>query len=87
MPIYEYQCGKCKAVKNEFRAIDDRNNCPECCNQSMKKIISSNVRPDIEPYVDIHMLGPDRPVYVKSRQHKKQLMKEHNVREKLDYFT
>lgn len=85
MPIYQYQCDRCQTVKDEFRTIEDRNNCPECCNQPMKKIIASKIRPDIEPYIDIHMTG--QPILVKSRQHKKALMKEHGIREKLDYFS
>jgi hypothetical protein len=36
-----------------------------------------NVQPDLEPYVDDQM--GHEPVYVKSKQHRKQLMKERGL--------
>lgn len=81
MPIYTYTCDDCKELIDEYKKVDDRNNCPTCpCGGSTKKIISSYFAiSDLEPYLDMH-IGKE-PTYVKSKQHRKQLMKENGVYE------
>jgi hypothetical protein len=79
-PLYSFRC-ECGKTEDAYRKVEDRNNFPEC-HGPMKRIIGNyNVVPDLEPYIDEH-LG-DKPLWVKSKQHRKKLMKEHGVYEKL----
>lgn len=80
MPLYSYTCDACGASKDEFRKIDERNKAPDCdlCKLKMKKIISGySVVNDVEPYYDDNLQS-----YVKSKQHRKALMKEQGVAER-----
>lgn len=86
MPIYQHRCSVCSKEVEEYRKLDDYDKHPLCCGQPMPKFFTGHsVIPDLEPYIDEHLA--DRPVLVKSKKHKKQLMKEHNVRERMDYFS
>lgn len=80
MPLYTYQCEKCERTQDEFRSIADRNAPLSCtCNGSMKKIIGGHaVVPDVEPYFDDNL-----EAYVKSKQHRRALMRERGVDEKI----
>lgn len=54
---------------------------PECCSQPMKQVIGNyHVVGDLEPYMDENL--SDQPVYVRSKKHRRQLMKEAGVVEK-----
>lgn len=39
MPIYRYCCPQCRAVKDEFRTVADRNRVPECHGPMQKVIV------------------------------------------------
>jgi putative FmdB family regulatory protein len=44
MPLYEYECAKCKALTQELRAVADRTNgpvCYRCSNNRMDLVIIS----------------------------------------------
>jgi len=44
MPVYEYECPKCKIIIDVFDKINNKNHIIKCrkCKVSMKKIISKN---------------------------------------------
>lgn len=80
MPLYTYECVDCGALKDEFRKLEDRNNGPECdlCKIAMKKLIGGHsVVSDLEPYFDDNL-----ECGIKSKQHRKQVMREKGVYEK-----
>jgi len=81
MPIYDYQCPHCGIKTNVWAHInDDCLPCPDC-GQPMTRLISpAHIIPDIEPYQDKEM--GHEPVVVKSRQHKKQLLRERGLIER-----
>jgi putative FmdB family regulatory protein len=77
MPLYEYSCSCGKSV-DEFRSVANRNRAPKCCGKPMKKVIGGHsVVADVEPYYDDNLES-----VVKSRQHRRSLMKERGVYEK-----
>ena len=78
MPVYDYQCKKCQKIEEKYNSINDRSNGPVCCGEVMKKYIGNyNIVPDIEPYVDYHI--GDKPVFVRSKKHRRKLMDEYGV--------
>jgi len=79
VPIYSYKCEDCETIVDEYRSIRDRDNCPTCeCGGSTKKIITSYfAHGDIEPYLDPNI--SDKPTWVKSKKHRRQLMEENGV--------
>jgi len=78
--IYTYKC-KCGESFDEFRRVEDRNNCPKCkCGKKTRRVISlPNIAPDLVPYWDEN-IGKE-PVYIKSKQHRKQVAKDNGVAE------
>lgn len=75
--IYEYSC-ECGNKKDEFRSVADRNEPVECsCGKLMTRVIGGHyVTPDMAPYYDDNL-----EAYVKSRQHRKELMRQKGVSE------
>ena len=45
MPIYEYQCKKCKNIFEYFHAVSGEHKiaCPECKSRKIEKVISTSV--------------------------------------------
>ena len=81
MPTYTYSCEVCGTEKDEFRSIAERNNGPECCGEQMQKIITLGyVITDMEPYYDENL-----ETYVKSRQHRNEVMREHGVYDRREF--
>lgn len=79
MPTYDFRCEACEKQEEVFMRLADYK-VPDCCGQRMKQIISCGIIGDLEPYVDEHMTY--EPVLVKSKKHKRELMKEHEVSER-----
>jgi putative FmdB family regulatory protein len=80
MPIYTYRCADCAEVTDAYRSVAERDNCPPCevCGGKTKKIIAPyRVHSDMEPYYDWNL-----DTYVKSRKHRKKVMREKGVEEK-----
>lgn len=80
MPLYAYQCPACGGTKDEFRKLAQRNDCPECdsCCVKMQKLLGGHsVIGDFAPYWDDNLQAG-----IKSKQHRKQVMKEQGVSEK-----
>ena len=86
MPIYTYKCKKCGHEEEKLQKVADLDIRPEIifhcceCKVPMKRIISRppNINPDYEPWLDENLTdsGSTDSVYVKSRRHHKQLLKE-----------
>jgi putative FmdB family regulatory protein len=87
MPLYDYICPACGLKENIWAKMNEQLKlCPDCDNIMERTICynAANILCDIEPYMDQHMVSqaePD-PVLVKSRQHKKQLLKERGLVQK-----
>lgn len=80
MPTYEYKCPHCSKIEEKFNCMDNHSDGPVCCGETMRQHYGSyHVVPDLKPYVDENI--GDKPVLVKSKQHREQLMKENNVTE------
>lgn len=83
MPLYDYFCDKCNFQFDDFRRVIDREftNCPQCGTLS-KKIFSKNrfIKDLFVPYVDTNLFHD--PVFVESKNHRKELMKKAGVVEK-----
>jgi putative FmdB family regulatory protein len=76
MPLYEYECA-CGKHADEFRSVADRNNAPLCCGKPMQKVIGGHrVIGDVAPYYDDNL-----ETYVKSKQHRREVMREQGVSE------
>lgn len=82
MPVYEYVCKTCGKKAEKFNRVADHKNGPICCDVVMRQILSVPfIHGDFQPYVDHNLT--EKPIVVKSKQHRKALMKEHNVTEKI----
>jgi putative FmdB family regulatory protein len=84
-PIYDYLCPFCGERKDIWAKMDEKLKLCEICESIMERLMSpSNIICDIEPYLDPHMASQTKPepVLVKSRQHKKQLLKERGLVQK-----
>lgn len=83
MPTYTARCLTCSHEQDYYASVADCFKTPSCerCGEPMQKIISaSHVIPDVEPYLDEHLT--DKPVFVKSKQHRQALMRQYGVQEK-----
>lgn len=76
MPLYDAMCPKCGLRENVWGKIDEPLVC-ECGLQMQRLISPVNVNPDITPYWEENI--SDRPVYLKSRRHRAQVLKENNL--------
>lgn len=79
MPFYAFSCETCGAVRDLYRSVAERNDPVTCeCGASMHRtIIGHNVIGDLEPYYDENL-----DTHIKSRQHRKEVMREQGVYEK-----
>ncbi len=80
MPIYTYQCDKCKASKDDYRMVDERHNGPECCGGTMSlKIRPVQVAPvlgggDFQGY-----MCPGTDKWITSRRERRNVMAKHDL--------
>lgn len=82
MPIYTSRCVSCGHEQDYFSSVVLRNEAPACerCSAAMEKIISCySVIGDLEPYIDENIAS--QPTLVKSKKHRRQLMKANGVSE------
>tara|TARA_R100000049_G_C1879387_1_gene36278 strand:- start:231 stop:488 length:258 start_codon:yes stop_codon:yes gene_type:complete len=81
MPNYDYKCPNCGNEVEMFLHMSELNlpvNCGKCNGAEMKRQIGpANIREDYKPYLDENMTH--EPIYVKSRQHRRELMKQHKL--------
>lgn len=78
MPLYEWACS-CGKTRDEFRSVATRNDPLTCeCGKPMERIIGGySVVPDLQPYYDDNLQA-----HIRSKQHRKQVMREQGVSEK-----
>ena len=82
MPLYDFKCQVCDNVEEHIAKVEETlKTCP--CGGPMKRLITTNyhVYGDMQPYIDEHI--GDRPIHIKNRQHRQQMMKECGVYEKV----
>jgi putative FmdB family regulatory protein len=78
MPLYDYECRNCGKVNDVIAPVAaDTLACK--CGASMKRLFSFrvNINPDYEPYYDENISKTGE--WVKSRQHRRELMKENGL--------
>jgi hypothetical protein len=81
MPIYSYICARCGFSCDEFNKVDHRHVGPPHCGEQMKlDVTGPAVHTDLEPYFDDNL-----STYVKSRQHRKSVMRDQGVEDKREY--
>jgi len=80
MPIYDFECPNCGICPDIWAKIAEVElKCPKC-GKIMKRLISpSNIQCDYE-YLDHNISAT--PLYIKSRQHRRQTMREKGLYEK-----
>ena len=80
MPLYDFKCQSCGQKHELYAKIEERNATCEC-GGNMDRLITSRyyAHSDLKPYLDEHI--GDKPVWVQSRKHRRQLMREHGVYE------
>jgi putative FmdB family regulatory protein len=80
MPIYQYKCKKCGEEFEKFQHIDDRYETKCKCGGDTKILIKPQKNFGIHvwiPYMEENICH--QPVMVESKQHLKDLCKEHGV--------
>ena len=78
MPLYDYEC-ECGKITERFGKINETNILCECGKQANRIISRPSVICDLEPYLEENIC--DKPIWIKSKKHRKQLMKENGVAE------
>lgn len=80
MALYDYECPKCGEVSDVWAKMEDTT-LKHSCGHFMRRLISRfNINPDYEPWRDDNLCGQDGvPVWVKSRRHHKQLLRERGL--------
>jgi putative FmdB family regulatory protein len=80
MPIYDYKCTKCNAIKEMLAGFNDTTR-PCACGGQMSRMISThfgiNMGAGAYGYYDENL-----QTYIHSNTHKKQVMQEQGVTEK-----
>ena len=82
MPIYDYNCPSCGVQEDIWAGVDQEEvPCPKCGIHMDRLLSATRSNPDWEPYYDENLckLGSAEGHYVKSRQHRKELMKAHGL--------
>jgi len=77
--IYDYECPNCGKQFEEWNSVANRNlaNCPDCGTPAVK-VISRSVAVHLwKPYLDTNI--SDKPVYLESRQQRKDLIKANGL--------
>ncbi len=78
-PLYDFCCPLCGEVRDVWAHINETRKVHEECGRTMKRLISApNINPDIEPYLEEN-ISYHKPVYIKSRRHREQVLKEHGL--------
>ena len=80
MPLYDFQCDQCMRRLERLAGIHEMTKICEC-GEVMRRLITTRfyAQSDWEPYLDEHI--GDKPMWVTSRRHRRQLMKRFGVAE------
>ena len=89
MPYYDLKCQKCAVThENVFARIGDVESmvCHLCGGDTRVLLSPFAAHCDIEEYLDENLASADdgKPVHVKSKKHKRELLKERGLFEKPD---
>ncbi len=79
MPLYQYECLKCKHQEEKFASIARRMarmKCSKCGSVMNKLIVGSNVEV-FKPMVYEHIC--ETPIFIRTRNHLKEECKKHGV--------
>lgn len=82
MPTYDYHCLGCGKTVEMVAPIDSYPVMPcDCGGSLIRQFSPPKSKPilDIEPYIDENIDKNGKPTWVKSRQHKAQLLKENGL--------
>ena len=84
--IYQYRCTVCTHVTEAWRSVAERHDTPLCedCGQPTLKLVSDPGRVKINSGKGSRIPGvcttlPGEPVYVRNKQHFRELCKERNA--------
>lgn len=79
--IYAYICTDCGTETDAFRRVKERDDCPscDCGGETIRKVTAPQVSPDLKPYWDENISS--NPVYIKSKQHRAEVLKANNLAE------
>lgn len=85
MPIFDINCPNCGQINDIWAKIDDMHPaCPQCGHATVRLISPVRLQLDIEPYFDENLADARKcpnGQWVKSRQHKRQLLKDMDLAE------
>jgi putative FmdB family regulatory protein len=83
---YDYECSACNTKFEDFKPVADRHfsTCPNC-GAAAKLLFSPTVSKTkiFQPYWDPNI--SDKPVYIESSDHKKALLREKGLEERVEY--
>ena len=80
MPIYDYKCNVTGQVVEKIAGVDDEKLTCQCGGKLERQFtIHYTAISDMKPYLDEHI--GDQPIWIKSRKHRQQVMKETGVYE------
>ena len=80
MPLYDYRCAICEKEFEAFRKIEERAAapCPYCSRPGSLLLTARRTKDWFRPHWNEH-LSPDGPIYVRTKEHYRQLCKQHGV--------
>lgn len=78
MPIFDYECPNCGIISDFWAKIDEyKHQCPKCKGEMERILSPTRIICDLKPYWDHEMAAS--PVYVQSRQDRRQKMADLGV--------
>ena len=85
MPLYDAECRNCGPIYDIWARINETEpDCPKCGGKMKRLISPTHIQCDIDPYFDENLADAKTSPngqWVKSRQHKKQLLKDQDLAE------
>jgi len=78
MPIYAYKCDECLNEADHFRRVDERDNAPECCGKSTRRLMSAPmIGISAKPFQSYKCPVTDQ--IVDSERQRRNIMAEHRL--------
>lgn len=83
MPLYDYECNDCAHRQMDIiKTYEDKQiDCNVCPGTARRIVTVAHTFGDFAPYIDEH-IGPE-PIYIKGKAHRREVMKQTGVQEKL----
>lgn len=80
MPLYDFECKECGKITEKYAKMEEITGFCDCGGEQKRLITTSSYAiGDLEPYLD-HHIGRE-PVWIKSKQHRKEVMKKEKTGE------